>query len=72
MSQIAQIQAALERGDSLTPLDALRRYGSFRLGAHIWELKRRGHQIETKMVKINGKRVARYSLVREPEQLALV
>lgn len=35
-SQSVQIKAALLRGETLTPLDALRRFGCFRLGARIW------------------------------------
>ena len=32
-SQTARIKAALLRGEKLTPMDALRRFGCFRLGA---------------------------------------
>ena len=53
----------LQRGHSLTPLEALKLFGCFRLGARIWELKK-AHQIKTKMVEVGkGKRVAQYSLV---------
>ena len=38
-SQTARIKAALLRGEKLTPMDALRRFGCFRLGARIWELR---------------------------------
>lgn len=38
-SQTARIKAALLKGEKLTPMDALRRFGCFRLGARIWELR---------------------------------
>ena len=38
-TQTDAILAHLERGLPITPLDALRLYGCFRLGARVWELK---------------------------------
>ena len=62
-SQSAQILAALERGEALTPLDALRDFGCMRLGARIWDLKRAGHDIDADdVVTDTGKRVARYRM----------
>ena len=62
-SQSAQILAALERGEALTPLDALRDFGCMRLGARIWDLKRAGHAIGTDtVVTESGARVARYRM----------
>ena len=63
-SQSAQIKAALMAGETLTPLDALRRFGCFRLGARIWEL-RHMHGMDIRAVRHttdNGKSVAAYSL----------
>ena len=63
-SQSAQIKAALLRGEKLTPMDALRRFGCFRLGARIWDL-RNGHgmDIRTEQHRTeSGKIVAAYSL----------
>ena len=37
-TQIAQIKAALMAGETLTPIDALNRFGCFRLAAQISEL----------------------------------
>lgn len=34
-SQLSRIKSALMNRDTLTPLDALRRFGCFRLGARI-------------------------------------
>ncbi len=61
-SQNTQIRKHLESGKTLTPLDALKQFGTFRLSARILELKERGMAITTELVNINGKWVARYSL----------
>jgi hypothetical protein len=52
---------------SITPLDALREFGCMRLGARIYDLKRRGHQINSTMDSSTNRyghrvRYARYSL----------
>ena len=62
-SQTKMIKAALENGAALTPLDALERFGCFRLGARIKELRDAGMAIETRMVKRGEARVAEYRLV---------
>ena len=65
-SQNKQIKAWLESGKSLTPLDAMKMFNSLRLGARVFNLKNDyGMNIKTEMVKENGKRFARYSLVKE-------
>lgn len=61
-SQEEDILAWLKIGHKITPLDALERFGCFRLGARIWQLKKYGHDIKTTMVEKNGKRFAEYSL----------
>ena len=64
-SQNDQILKALKRGAKLTPLDALARFGCFRLSARILDLNAVGHNIKTKIIKsANGKRFAQYSLLR--------
>ena len=64
LSQRQAILAHLERGKAITPLEALSRFGCFRLGARIWELKRQGLKVATQMVKTrDGKHVASYRLV---------
>ena len=45
MSQESEILRRLEAGETLTPLDALKEVVSFRLGARIWDFRRRGHSI---------------------------
>jgi hypothetical protein len=46
----------------LTTLEALNMFGCFRLAARISNLREEGMDIETEIVEINDKRVARYSL----------
>ena len=61
--QTARILEALRRGDTLTALDALDRFGCFRLGARIWDLKQAGHVIVTEWESDGRKRWARYRLI---------
>lgn len=64
-TQTAQILAHLKTGRSITPIDALNKYGCFRLGARIYDLKQDGHNIYREMVQTDsGKRVASYTLVQ--------
>ena len=61
MSQEDKILAHLKRYGSITPITAFEKYGCFRLAARIEEI-RRVVQVDTEMVKQNGKRFARYRL----------
>lgn len=63
-SQNALILKALLHGARLTPIDALNRFGCFRLGARIADLKKAGHKIKTRIVSKGNKRFAEYSLER--------
>lgn len=66
MSQTTQILAALKRGRTLTPLDALSEFGCFRLGARIYDLRQQGYDIESHNIKsANGKHFAGYKLNRK-------
>lgn len=67
-SQSAAILAALEKGERITPIDALRDFGCFRLGGRIHELRQAGHPVLSTLVAINGKMVARYYL--DPDHIA--
>ena len=60
MSQTDEILKHLIDVGPLTPIEALKRFGCFRLGARIWDLKQRGHTIKTTIVKSNGKNFAKY------------
>jgi hypothetical protein len=62
MSQNADILNHMETHGSITPLEALRLYGCFRLSARIYNLRDEGHNIKTDIIERNGKHVARYSL----------
>ena len=61
-SQTDQIREALMRGEELTPIEALRRFGCLRLAARVSDLRRDGLQIESATVEANGKRFALYRL----------
>jgi hypothetical protein len=61
-TQSARIIDYLATGKPLTPILALRRFGTLRLGARIYDLKRDGHRIKTRLVERGGARVAEYRL----------
>lgn len=61
-SQHESIRRHLESGRKITPLEALRLYGCFRLGARIFNLKKEGMEIKSEMIESDGKRFASYSL----------
>jgi hypothetical protein len=67
MTQKQQIKTALERGETLTLLDALHRFGCFRLSARILELRRGGMPIETVRHK-DGYAMYRRGKAREPSE----
>jgi hypothetical protein len=52
----------LQKGKTLTGLQALRLFGCARLAARIYDIKHMGHKINKEMIKSRGKRIARYSL----------
>jgi hypothetical protein len=70
MSQRALILSHLKRGDTLTPMDALKFWGCMRLAARIEELRDMGHPIQTEWVERGGKRYARYRLVLRKKSAA--
>jgi hypothetical protein len=61
-TQTDRIICHLATGRPLTPLAALKRFGCFRLGARIYDLKKQGHSIAKRMVKRGGTQVAEYRL----------
>ena len=62
-TQANKILFYLKQGHSITPLEALNKFGSFRLGARIYELKQKGHNIQKKMIITNNKKyIAEYRL----------
>jgi len=71
MSQKSDILTALQRGDKLSRIDCLNRFGCIEAGARITELRQEGHPIDTWMVEENGKRFAMWS-IEKAGQLSLV
>ena len=63
MSQQQQILRHLQKRP-ITPLEALNRYGVFRLAARIADLRASGHPIVTDRVERDGKTFARYRMAR--------
>jgi hypothetical protein len=62
-SQKKQILTHLLSGKSITPMEALTSFGSFRLAARIFELRDDGHEIKTVMNRTpSGKPYAVYTL----------
>ena len=68
MSQAQAILEYLKQGNSISPLEALHKFGCFRLGARIWDLKQAGYNIQEEDVKLNGKRFAKYTMVKPQEK----
>lgn len=65
MSQKQQVLDYLRSHDEVTPQDALRDLGIFRLAARVHELRREGYAISMRESAEKGERYAIYSLVRE-------
>lgn len=62
-SQADAILAHLNAHGTITPLEALERYGCFRLASRIFELRQRGIKIESESMRTpGGAEVARYRL----------
>jgi hypothetical protein len=62
-TQNEQIKAYLSKGKSITPLDALNKFGCFRLSARIKNLRDEGLNIVTKYVTKDNKTFASYSVI---------
>ena len=63
MSQNKQIADYLSKGKKLTTLDALNKFGCFRLASRINDLRNDGMKISTKIIKLeNKKQIAQYSI----------
>ena len=62
MTQTQRILIYLKTGKSLTPLEALNKFGCFRLAARIADLRRDGHTIWTNYVQKDKKFFAAYKL----------
>ena len=69
-SQNRAIKEALIGGRRITPMDALRDFGCFRLSARIWDIRHKfGVPVLCEKKKLdNGKRVAEYYVYAPIEQ----
>jgi hypothetical protein len=62
MTQAQRILIYLKTGKSLTPLEALKKFGCFRLAARISDLRSQGHTIWTNYITKDNKTFAAYKL----------
>ena len=62
-SHTTKILSILEKGRSITPIQALEKFGCFRLAARINDLRQAGLEIKTEMIEKAGKKFARYTLI---------
>lgn len=71
MTQQTQVLNHLKK-EPLTPLVALRKYGTLRLSAIVFNLRNEGYNITTDMVKVGTrnkpKYVAQYSLLKSKKK----
>ena len=62
-TQAEKILAYMQAGYKITPLESLDRFQCMRLGARVHDLRKRGYDIKSEMVKVpSGKRVKQYWL----------
>lgn len=62
-SQTSRILEYMLQGNSITPIEALNLFGSFRLGARIAEIKAKGYLVYSEFVTTDsGKKVKQYHL----------
>lgn len=63
-SHVKEILRYLQNGNSITQLEALAKFGCFRLGARIWDIKKMGYKVGKDNLKLpNGKYIAEYKLI---------
>lgn len=66
MTQQDALLSYLLEGHKITPLEALDKFGCFRLGARIYDFKKRGFLIEDEMIEVSsGKKVKQYWLAKK-------
>jgi predicted ArsR family transcriptional regulator len=66
MTQKQEILVHLKKHGEITPLDALKEFGCFRLAARIHELRKAGYKIKSETEKtLFGKTITRYVLSNE-------
>jgi len=62
MNQNMMVSSHLKRKGSISPLQALKLFGIFRLSARIFDLRRAGMKIDTIMQSVKKKRFAKFVL----------
>lgn len=62
VTQYENVKNYLEQGNKVTPIDALSKFGCFRLSAIIFDLRQNGFPIKTNFKTVNGKTFAEYEL----------
>lgn len=63
--QHRRILGYLRMHGSITPIQAIRVFNCYRLGARIWELRQDGHRIRSRLIKSrNDKHFCQYILER--------
>jgi len=67
MTQVDAILTHLQTVGPITPIDALRDYGCFRLAARIADIRKMGITVETEIVDAGDKRFAKYSIAEETQ-----
>ena len=60
--QTVMIIRYLQKGKSITPLEALKKFGCFSLAQRIYDLRNMGYIIYKKNISYNGKTFASYFL----------
>ena len=71
VSQTTRILHHLKLGKPITPLQALREFHCFRLGARIFELRRKGHVIHKQLIRVGQRqRVAEYRMLKAAQRRA--
>ena len=65
MSQNAQLLNYLEQGHSIDPKVAIYAFSIYRLSGRIYDLRKLGHNIESKRIDTGTKHFSRYRLIKE-------
>jgi len=64
-SQLKTLRKHLESGKSIAPLQALNRFGIYRLASRVNDLRNEGMNISTTMIYENPVRYAKYKLIKK-------
>lgn len=71
-NQTTKILLYMKAGNSITPIQALEMFGSFRLGARIHNIRAMGFNVKTDLITTSTKKViAEYSLGKNYTQLSM-